>query len=472
MKTRSAILAERTRILAERATKHKAAVDLAARADLAPADVTTLEALVAEVKGIDQRVKVLEMELEITPEGEGETNSNNTPTETRGQGNQQPAPPAVPYAPSTRRVTTPGGAPAYSQDLDDRRFFKNQDLVLRGWGLARSGMLTDEHRQAANELGVSLHAEGIKVRLFQDPANEIRAARERRRRGDVENRAQSTTTTAGGYLVPVELVQKLEEQLAYICPIRDVAEVYRTSEGNQVDFPTNDDTSNAGEMISENSAHNEQDMAFGRKSLLAYQFSSKIVRVSRQLMRDSAFPIQALLGKTLGKRIARAQLPYLTTGTGSSQPEGAVTGSSAGVTSAGATAIAVDDLLNLYHSLDRDYRQNAVWMMHDSILLAIRKLKDSTNQPIFTQSYIEGEPDRLLGKPVIINNSMASTIATTNKTVLFGDFSHMVIRDVNEIEIQRSSERYFEYNQEAFLAVAHMDAKVLSSAAIKRLTQA
>jgi len=488
MERRKFLKTEIARLLAERATKHKAATDLAARADnLQPADVVTLEALVAEIKGIDQRVRVLEAELEITPE----TNSNN-PAQNQtppappaagagqtGQGDQQrsgqsgsqvdnlPAPPPVPGGGMQQRSAAPafaGGAPAYSRDVDDKRFFRQQDMCLRGWALAKTNLVSDEIRQAAVDQKFNLFSDSIRVRLMDDPRAELRAIR--------ENRAQSTTTTAGGYLVATELVQKLEEQLAFIAPIRNHAQLYRSDMGNPVDFPTNDDTGNVGEMISENSAHNEQDATFGKKTLTAYQFSSKIVRVSNQLARDSSFNLQAFLGGALGRRIARAELPYYTTGTGTSQPEGVVTGSSAGVTAASATAIAVDDLLGLLHSLDRAYRDGAKFMMHDSILLAIRKLKDSTNQPIFTQSYMDGEPDRLFGKPIVINNSMASTIATTSKTVLFGDFSHFIIRDVKEVEILRSTERYFEYNQQAFLAVHHSDSKVLSSAAIKRLTQA
>jgi HK97 family phage major capsid protein len=491
MERRRVLLAEKTRLLNERATKHAQATALAARADnLAPADVVTLEALVAEIKGIDQRLRVVEAELEITPEGDttgGGDRGNNPPAPNAnpapqgGQGaqggqranppaggtNDLPPPPTVPGGATQRATNSPafaGGAPAYSRDLDDKRFFKQQDLCLRGWALAKTNMVTDEIRQAAGDQHFNLFADSIRVRMMDDPKAELRAAR--------ENRAQSTSGTAGGYLVATELVQKLEEQLAFIAPIRDHCQIYRSEQGNPVDFPTNDDTGNVGEMISENAAHNEQDATFGKKSLTAYQFSSKIVRVSNQLARDSSFNLQSYLGGALGRRIARAELPYYTTGTGTSQPEGVVTGSSAGVTAASATAIAVDDLLGLLHSLDRAYRDGAKFMMHDLILLAIRKLKDSTNQPIFTQSYIDGEPDRLFGKPIIINNSMASTIATTNKTVLFGDFSHFLIRDVKEVEILRSTERYFEYNQQAFLGVHHSDSKCLSSAAIKRLTQA
>jgi HK97 family phage major capsid protein len=147
-----------------------------------------------------------------------------------------------------------------------------------------------------------------------------------------------------------------------------------------------------------------------------------------------------------------------------------VTGSSAGVTAASATAIAVDDLLGLVHSLDRAYRPQAQFMVNDAILLAIRKLKDGQQRPIFTESYIVGEPDRILGYPVIVNNSMDGTMAATKKTVLFGDFSKFVVRDALDIQVIRMDERFGEYGQVAFTAFQRSDSKVLISAAIKRLT--
>jgi HK97 family phage major capsid protein len=111
-------------------------------------------------------------------------------------------------------------------------------------------------------------------------------------------------------------------------------------------------------------------------------------------------------------------------------------------------------------------------MMHDNVLLAIRKLQDTLGRPIFSESYIVGEPDRLFGYPVIINNSMASSIATTAKTVLFGDFSKYIIRDALDVQIVRLDERYAEYGQVAFTAFLRTDAKVLMSTAIRLLTQA
>jgi HK97 family phage major capsid protein len=353
-------------------------------------------------------------------------------------------------------------APGFVRDLNDKQSTRDRDLAFRGWLLRSAGRDSDAHKAAAARVGFNLNERNLDVALF---ANAPRSVKE------IEARAQAVGTgSAGGYLVPTTLSENLEKQLLYFANVRQVAQVIRTATGNNYDIPTVDDTGNKGEIISENTAFNNQDVTFSKKTLSAYMYSSKLVLCSLQLLQDSVINVPALLGDLLGERLGRIQADHFTTGTGSSQPEGVVTGSSAGVTAASATAIAVDDLLGLVHSLDRAYRPQAQFMVNDAILLAIRKLKDGQQRPIFTESYIVGEPDRILGYPVIVNNSMDGTMAATKKTVLFGDFSKFVVRDALDIQVIRMDERFGEYGQVAFTAFQRSDSKVLISAAIKRLT--
>ncbi len=421
---------------------------------LTPEEQAAFDALVAQVNEIDAKVTTLEAELMADPAADpGDAAVEQASARSIPTLNELPKPPA---ASEPVYVNTP--VPNFVRDLNDRRANRNRDMALRGWALQPTGLCTADHVRAANEIGFNLNNKVLNLRLNEIPGK--------------ETRAQSTSGSAGGYLIPTDLIRSLETALAYTCPIRQFAQVLRTASGNPIDIPTVDDTSNSGELVAENVAYTTLDVTFSKVTLNAYKFTSKLVLASLELLQDSAINVGEILGNLLGERIGRSQLGFFTTGTGSSQPQGAVTGSAAGVTSASATAIAVDDLLGLVHSVDRAYRDAGAFMMHDSILLAVRKLKDSTNQPIFTQSYIVGEPDRLFGYPVVINNSMASTVATTNKTVLFGDWSKFIIRDALDIQLVRSDERYMEYGQSAFVALARSDSKVTLSGAIKRLTQA
>jgi len=422
---------------------------------LTPEEQAAFDALVAQVNEIDAKVTTLEAELMADPAADpGDAAVQQASARSIPALNELPKPPA---ASEPVYVNTP--VPNIVRDLNDRRAIRNRDMALRGWALQPTGLCTADHVRAANEIGFNLNNKVLNLRLYENP--------------NKETRAQSAGTgSAGGYLVPTDLIRSLETALAYTCPIRQFAQVLRTASGNPIDIPTVDDTSNSGELVAENASYATQDVTFSKVTLNAYKFTSKLVLASLELLQDSAINVGEILGNLLGERIGRSQLGFFTTGTGSSQPQGAVTGSAAGVTSASASAIAVDDLLGLVHSVDRAYRDAGAFMMHDSILLAVRKLKDSTNQPIFTQSYIVGEPDRLFGYPVVINNSMASTVATTNKTVLFGDWSKFIIRDALDIQLVRSDERYMEYGQSAFVALARSDSKVSMSGALKRLTQA
>ena len=121
-----------------------------------------------------------------------------------------------------------------------------------------------------------------------------------------------------------------------------------------------------------------KDATFGQKTLNAYGFNTEWVRWSAELNADSVFNMESLLGRLLGERMGRIANAKLTTGSGSSDVEGIVTNSAAGVTAASATAVTADEIIDLVHSVDPAYRQspNAAIMMNDSTLKAIRKLKD------------------------------------------------------------------------------------------------
>ncbi len=281
--------------------------------------------------------------------------------------------------------------------------------------------------------------------------------------------AQSTSGTAGGYTVPTDLYNRIVETMKAYGGMRSSrATILRTSTGATLQIPTMDDTSNTGALVAENTVLAEQDLTFGQKSLGAYMFTSKIVRVSLQLLQDSAFDLETFLGRNLGTRIGRAVNSYLTTGTGSSQPQGVVTGSTQGkVGATGQTAsIIYEDLVDLEHSVDPAYRANAEYMMHDSSLKVLKKLKDSQGRPLWVPGIAVSEPDTIMGYRYVINQDMP-TMAANAKSLLFGDFSAYAIRDVLDIQMLRLVERYADYLQVGFVAFARHDGVLTETSAIK-----
>lgn len=279
--------------------------------------------------------------------------------------------------------------------------------------------------------------------------------------------AQSVgTDTAGGYLVPEDFYDRLERAMTEFGGMRAAATVFATATGATLPMPTTDDTSNKGAIITENSQVTEQDVTFGAVNLGAYMYSSKIVRVSLQLLQDSAFNVEDLLARLLAERIARITNEHFTTGSGSGQPKGIVTASTQGVQGATGqtTSVTFEDLVDLEHSVDPAYRRGAKWMMHDSTLKVIKKLKDGDSRPLFLPGLALREPDTILGYPFIVNQDMP-TMAASAKSILFGDLSKYYIRDVKGVVVLRLSERYADYLQVGFLAFSRHDGNLLDAGA-------
>lgn len=297
--------------------------------------------------------------------------------------------------------------------------------------------------------------------------------------GDEEFRDQSTSTTAGGYMIPQGFSEELQKYLKLYGGVRPVARAFPTPTGQDIPWPTVDDTANKGELLAENTEAGSQDVTFGVVTLKAFKFSSKLVKVSRELLQDSFFPVGDILRDLFVDRIGRITNDYFTTGTGSSEPQGVVTAAGLGktATSGQTSTVIYEDLVDTEHSLDPLYRPNARWMFNDGTLKALKKLKDSNGRPLWQGYAVSGfGPDvaqpSVLGYPYQINQSMAD-IGTSgspvagNKSILFGDFSRFIVRDVLAMELIRLDERYAEFGQVGFLMFSRSDARAINTAAIK-----
>lgn len=287
-----------------------------------------------------------------------------------------------------------------------------------------------------------------------------------------ELRAQGVATgAAGGYTVPAPFRAKLIEAQKAVGSVRDVAEVITTETGATLPWPTNDDTANVGAILAENSQVTEQDVTIGTNDVGAYMYTSKLVRVSLQLLNDSAFNLESWLAGVLGRRIGRAQNAHFTTGTGTAQPEGIATNATIGKTggTGQTTSVTYDDLIDLIHSVDPAYRSSgrAQFMLNDATLAAARKLKDGQQRPLWEPSVQVGVPDGLLGYRYVVNQDMP-VMAANARSILFGDFfAGYLIRDVQDVQMLRLAERYADYLQVGFLAFARTDGTPQDTAAYK-----
>ena len=277
----------------------------------------------------------------------------------------------------------------------------------------------------------------------------------------------------GGFLVPQEFSNELDVATLFTGEVERLAKKLNTASGGLLDYPVVDDTGTDAILTTETSAVTTADMQFANKQLSAYNYSS-LVKVSAQLLQDSAFDLNAFLVEAMGERIARATNSAFTNGSGTSQPQGIITGSTA-VAAANAGAITADDILDLIYSVDASYRNKPSFglMAHDNIISAIRALGvgQANDFPIFIPSLEVGQPDRVMGIPIYVNNDMDNSIATTKKTVLAADFSKYVVRNAGGVQFLRLNERFMNQLEVGFIAYKRADGAVLNSAAVKHLAQ-
>ena len=286
----------------------------------------------------------------------------------------------------------------------------------------------------------------------------------------VVNALQIGTDSEGGYLVPDEYERTLVEALEEENVFRQLAKVIRTSSGDRK-IPVVA-TKGTASWIDEEGAYLESDDAFGQVSIGAYKVGT-MIKISEELLNDSVFDLEAYISREFARRIGAKEEEAFFTGDGSGKPLGvlaATGGAETGVTAASATAITADELIDLFYSLKAPYRRNAVWVLNDSTIKAIRKLKDNQGQYLWQPSLTAGAPDLLLGKPVRTSAYMPA-IAADAKTVAFGDFSYYWIADRQGRSFKRLNELYAATGQVGFLASQRVDGKLVLPEAIKVLAQ-
>lgn len=277
---------------------------------------------------------------------------------------------------------------------------------------------------------------------------------------DIRAAMSTTTTTEGGYTVATEYQRSLEEAMKAYSGMLEVATIIQTGSGADMNFPTADATGEVGEIVGQNSPATGADTTFGNTALSVFKYSSKKIALPWELIQDSFLDIEAYVQGLLAVRLGRITNTHFTTGTGSGQPRGIVTGAALGKTGTTGQTLTViyDDLVDLEHSINRAYRKSPGFgfMMADSSLKVVRKIKDSNGRPVFVPGYEQGNPggapDRLLGRPITINDDVAA-MAANAKSILCGDFRKYIVRRVMDLTLFRMTDSAFTLNgQVGFVA--------------------
>lgn len=288
---------------------------------------------------------------------------------------------------------------------------------------------------------------------------------------EVMNALQVGTETEGGYLVPDEyehtLVQALEEQNIF----RQLAHVIHTSSGDRK-IPVVASKGTA-QWIDEEAQYPESDDSFGQVSIGAYKLAT-MIKISEELLNDSVFDMPSYIATEFARRIGAAEEEAFFTGNGAGRPLGILAetgGAQVGVTGAKADAVTFDEVMDLFYSLRSPYRRNAVFIMNDATVKALRKLKNGNGDYIWQPSVTAATPDTILNRPVYTSGFMP-TLAAGAKTVLFGDMNYYWVADREGRSFKRLNELYAPTGQVGFLASQRVDGKLILPEAVKVLQQA
>ena len=285
---------------------------------------------------------------------------------------------------------------------------------------------------------------------------------------EVRNALSVGVDADGGYLVPDTYEKTLIQALNDTMVVRKLAHTFVTACGvHKIPVVTSHGTAN---WVEESGEIPETTETFGQQHIGAHKLTA-LIKISEELLNDSAFDLEEYFQKEFTKRILNAEEVAFITGDGNGKPTGLLdedTGAEVGVTAASATEITADDVINLYYSLRAPYRSKAVWLLNDSTVNALRLLKDKNGQYLWQSSLKEGTPDMLMGRPVYTSTAFPS-IGAGQKAVAFGDLSYYWIGDREGITFRRLNELYAAKGQVGFLATKRVDAKLILPEAVKVL---
>ena len=269
------------------------------------------------------------------------------------------------------------------------------------------------------------------------------------------------TSTSGGATVPTGFYGQLWAHLIETAQLVNYATVITTAGGNPIVFPTTTAHSSAA-LIAENVSITESDPAFTSRTLSSYKYAVAF-QAPTELLDDTGVDLEGYLAMQAGRAVGNALGADLVTGNGSSKPNGLFNNTTLGVTSG--TGVAgvptADNLIDLYYSVISPYRASskAAWLMKDSTVAAVRKLKDTTNQYIWTPG-LAGAPDTILGKPLVTDPNVAAT-AINAKSIAFGDMAQYYVRIAGGMRFERSTDYAFGSDQVTFRCILRADGVLL-----------
>lgn len=275
----------------------------------------------------------------------------------------------------------------------------------------------------------------------------------------VDNVLQEKVDADGGYLVPEEYDNRLIQSLEGENIMRQLGHTLTTSGNHKINIAA---TTPAAAWIDEGGQLIFGEATFKQALLDAHKLHVAI-KVTEELLYDSAFNLENYILEQFGKALANAEEDAFLNGDGTGKPTGVFHQTNGGTYLTEVATLKADDIINLIHALKRPYRKGAVFILNDKTIAAIRKLKDNNGAYMWQPSYQVGEPDRLLGYPVY-----TSQFAPENK-IAFGDFSYYNIGDRGTRSFKQLTELFAGNGMIGFVAKERVDGKLILKEAVQIL---
>jgi HK97 family phage major capsid protein len=291
-------------------------------------------------------------------------------------------------------------------------------------------------------------------------------------RGEIRSHSfekRDVTKGSTGAPVPTSFYDQVILLARHVGPMLETSTILNTAGGENLQIPSLSAYS-TGTVTSEAGTIGESDPTFNAfKTLGAYKYSF-LTQISREMVEDAGVDILGFLATQTGNALGYAVNGALTTGTGTVQPTGIVTAAGSGIT--GGTGVSgaftADNLIDLVYSVDTAGRTlpGTGWQMNAQAISAVRKLKDSAGQYLFSPSLSADARDLLLGYPIFENPAMASP-ATSAKSVIFGHLPSYFARTVGGLRLDRSDDYAFQNDLITFRATMRVDGNLIQTSHVK-----
>ena len=276
----------------------------------------------------------------------------------------------------------------------------------------------------------------------------------------VSNVLQEGVDADGGYLVPEEYDKRLIDVLDEENIMRNLATKITTSGEHKINIAA---TKPAASWIEEGGALTFGDATFDQILLDAHKLHVAI-KVTEELLYDSAFPLENYIITQFGKALANAEEDAFLNGDGVGKPLGLFADKGGGqVAEILTAALKADDIINLVYALKRPYRKMASFIINDKNIAAIRKLKDNNGAYMWQPSVQTGEPDRLFGYPL-----HTSAYAPEN-AIAFGDYKYYNIGDRGTRSFKQLVELFAGNGMIGYVAKERVDGKLILPEAVQIL---